>query len=391
MTAPTNGPADTLALDREPGDAVVLKADHKVGIGGWLSWPFLYLWARSRWSRSRIQALRFDADALRVTVSTWLSSARCTVAIPWQTVQSVACHVGEEGGRYVPLALQLHFDAAGGHHSARLDFQVVDVDTRDKAFRLLFRLATAMGFPSYRVRHDDAERVDIELATGSPGGAYRAASDLQAVPDKVSVEFGPRAHGTYTAPELPRSFDPDSSGLSVRRWELGRCVIVGEPSKKWLLLLWPVAFIVGIAAWLFLLAAMGMAIGLGWVMVEIVCELAGITLTDPLSSDAFFNVLALISGLVTLGYALPILAWAMTVIFGRTITIDSEHDEVRETIFWSRHIGPLSHVDGFAVRDNRMFVQMRGRDLSIAGDRVALEGLANDLARTLDVPVSVGT
>jgi hypothetical protein len=360
---------------------------------------------RSSWSNDRltVRDVRFGAAGIEVELELWSTRAHHRLTIARSDIESLYFRLeddAERGG--VVLAMYLHHAAGARLVEGRLRCLVDGVDDRKEAMGLVFAVARALACDRYRVRREAERAVELELVTAAPlraAGGYRtsAAVDLLRVP-AVDEDFDQqvRRHAGFVEVEGQegRRFDASAeSGLTVKVYQLGEHVVLGERAQPWRLLLLPLVPLVWIIAWLVLSIAYGFFLGIVVAVLALVVDPFGVDLWVILQSDLTFGVLNLFAALLSLSYVLAPARAMLQRAFGTQVEFDWRSGRLVRRSIGSRTELPMSHIDGVALRGGenakRLYLQLHDGDLPVARGGDQLAALAVELARALDVPVSL--
>lgn len=343
------------------------------------------------WQAQPLAQLSF-ARGIEVVLSRWPMSRR--VFLLGDSIEMLSFRIGAEGGRRVSWRM-----CARARSEVIADFEVDDVDTHAEAMALAFRIAHALGCHEYIARQEGTTGIAVELlmkpARAAPGSVYRRSArvpDARDVPREVVLDHLPRQHARFEEPEgfVPEPIDEaQAERWGVRTWEPGTRVIFGDRPRRWPLLLLPLLPLAWLVLTMLSAIVLGMLVGVCLALVMVGASLLGIDLSWLLSANplyyAIFALCALGSFIQVGGHARSILRNSLAT----NIVVDWRAEHVRCEQFAGSWRVPLSHVDGLALRGGRLYLLLQERDVRLARGGDGLASLAVELARRLDVPVSL--
>src|SRR6185295_1360305 len=181
---------------------------------------FVGIWYLATQKAQFISALELQRGQIGVTDSGRFLFFESRRSVPLDAATPVRIQIGPERKR-CEIKLQLEVD----HHPRRpfrVDIQVEDVDQREEALDVAFRVAEALGRPAYRLSRSDPRGMTVELHA-------EMGPETKPVPSRFSdSDYGEDVVGTL----LPRQellappFDPKryQGPFKVPEWDPGRRV-----------------------------------------------------------------------------------------------------------------------------------------------------------------------
>jgi hypothetical protein len=362
---------------------------------------------RRRWSTGglSLHGLRFDRGAIEGGLSVGHSRVTWRFLIRRRHIESIVIRFDPEGQRRVGLELRVHYRQGQALTEARIGFSVHDVDTHEEATCLVFQIARALGSDWYRVREHGDGALALELmfdddahdrGTKTPYRLAARPTGVFEIPDSGVLDPQPRHHGKFVEPEgteLAAFEQAADRGFHVDVFEPGKRVVLGERPRPWRLLavlLFPFGWVI---AWCLYAAYAGLFACVLIGILAIAASTVGIDLWFLMSNEISMVVFQLgcaIAGFVTVA---PIVWEAVQSALGSRIDLDWGQQQVRHMRPLSKTTFPLAHVDGITVRRSRfklrLVVQLHDGDLPVVAGGDEIIALAVDLARSLDVPVSL--
>ncbi len=386
---------------RDAGTTVWLRAKPPPSRGGRLAalplWPLdlATLWLdplSPRWQAQPLGELAFDAAGIAIELARWPMSRR--LFLPKGRIEMLSFRVGAEGGRRVGWRMCLQAD---GEITA--DFEVDEVDSHEEAMAVLFRIAHVLGCAEYRPLQESNQALAVELllkaAPAGAGGVYRRSArvpDAREVPREVLRDLLPRKHARF---EPPTGFAPpavDEQGAraaGAHTWAPGKRVVFGHPPRRGRLLLLPLLPLAAPVLALLLMIILGMIGGLCLSLIVIAASIFGVDLSDWYDFAPLYYVLFTLAAIGATMWITHLGAGIWRAALRTHIIVDWTGSYVRIAQFFGRWQVPLSHVDGVVHSGGRLYLQLQERDVLLSRGGDGLAGLAVELARRLDVPVSL--